>query len=420
VSYTKTNSYRVPYEMFIDSGNNLQFLYSGSSPASDTFTGEFNPSWRSQVKAGTSATTTASGTRVILQPGFIDFSALMGAVDPNNHTTATYGVVGTPAPPYWRAVEQPVPDDVITEVTNRCIRKFLDAADSATSSIEFGQDLGEWKETVHGLIHPLQTLREFTFHHLYRVTKLASVMSRKRSVTKMIADTWLEFKFGWFPLAADVGKAYADFSNNRNHQNVQAISASARGEFTDYLAPNGAGGFSISPGVIHCDTRVTGYYFVTMKGAIRTGAHNGALKAAQMLQLDLPHFVPTAWDLLPYSWIVDYFVNVGDIFKGLCFQFSDLTWANKTIRTVHQYDWNYWMDLNNYSHDVQYLIARTDVAVNPSGTVTSFARTPLDSFDLIPQVRFSLPMGSVKPWENMAALLAGKQDQFSRFYSKLR
>jgi hypothetical protein len=421
MTYTKNHSYIVPSEMFLyNLDGSVASLGKSSASCTETFTGDFNPRWRDQVRAGSSATTIASGVKATLNPGFLDCYVIMGAVDPHNTSRAHYGVVGIPSSTYWRAVEQSVPSDVLAEVTNRAISKFLDAADSARSSIEFGQDLGEWKETVHGLIHPLKSLREFTLSHLSRVTKLAKGVKHRAALSKMIADTWLEFKFGWFPLAADVGKAFADFSNNRNHVNVQSIRASARGSFHDFVLPNSAGGFSFSVGVVRCDTRVTGYYYVTFKGAIRTGAHEGALKAAQMLQLDLPHFVPTAWDLLPYSWIADYFVNVGDTLRALCFRDSDLTWGNKTIRTEHQYDWNFVMDVNNYDKNVQYIITQNATVDNPFGSVVSFQRAPLLPGDLIPSIRFSLPLGSEKPWENMAALMIGKQSEFNRVAKHLR
>lgn len=421
MTYFKDNTYVETSEMFnYNTDGSVTSLGKSDSTCSRHFSGEYNPYWRSQVRAGTSATTPASGTISTITPGFLDCNVTMGAVDPSNHSTAVYGVVGIPSPPYWRSVEQSVPSSVITEVTNRAISKFLDAADSARSSIEFGQDLGEWKETVSGLIHPLKSLREFTLSHLSRVTKLASTVKHRSALSKMVADTWLEFKFGWFPLAADVGKAFADFSNNRNHVNVQALRASARGSFTDFLLPNSAGGYAFSVGVVRCNTRVTGYYYVTFKGAIRTGAQNGALKAAQMLQLDLPHFVPTLWDLLPYSWIADYFVNVGDTLRALAFRDSDLVWGNKTIREEHQYDWSFQMDINNYNPDFQYIKSQEAVTINPVGSVVTFQRGALQPGDLIPSIRFSLPLGSEKPWENMLALMVGRQSEFNRVTSRIR
>jgi hypothetical protein len=419
MAYTKTHLYGVPFNVYLINNGPPSSVDSGTATAGGSFTGNYLPEWKNIIKRGGNATTTASGSMAILDPGFIDFQATVGAVDPNNHTTATYGLVGIPRPLWWRGVEIGVPSDVIAEVTNRCIRKFLEASDSARSSIEAGQDLGEWKETLHGLIHPLNSLREFTFSHLSKVLKLTKTVKHKASLSKMVADTWLEFKFGWNPLAADIGDAYAAFTNNRNHVDVQPIRASARGSFRDFEEPVNTV-HSISIGRVVVRTRVTGYYSVTMKGAIRTGAVNGSIGTAQLLQLDAEHFVPTIWDLLPYSWIADYFTNIGDTIRSLSYNFGNLAWGVKTIRTTHQYDWTYSMLLDNLNPAVIYLISREDVAANPSGSYVNFQRTSISPGDLIPQFRVSLPLGSVKPWENMAALLFSRQKEISRVASNIR
>jgi hypothetical protein len=419
MAYTKNHSYTVPFKLYLINNAPPSPVDFGESVAGGTFTGDYLPEWKNIIKRGGNATTTASGSIATLDPGFLDCSATVGAVDPNNHTHATYGVIGIPRPLHWRSVEQSVPSDVIAEVTNRCIRKFLEASDNARTSIEAGQDIGEWKETLHALIHPMQSLRDFTFSHLSKVLKLTKTVKHKAKLSKMVADTWLEFKFGWNPLAADIGDAYAALTNNRNHVDVQPIRASAKGTFTDYEEPTNTV-HSISIGRIVVRTRVTGSYYVTMKGAIRTGAVNGSIGTAQLLQLDAEHFVPTIWDLLPYSWIADYFTNIGDTIRSLSYNFGNLAWGMRTIRTEHQYNWSFSMLLDNLNPAVIYLISREDTTVNPSGSVTSFQRVPLSPSDLIPQFRVSLPLGSLKPWENMAALLLGRQDEISRVARNIR
>jgi hypothetical protein len=45
------------------------------------------------------------------------------------------------------------------------------------------------------------------------------------------------------------------------------------------------------------------------------------------------NWLPTAWELLPYSFVYDYFANIGDIINAATVQQSDMTFGNRLIRT---------------------------------------------------------------------------------------
>lgn len=415
--YTKTKfdsaSYRVSSCSF---SGPFSVVEEGWQSCNGTFTGDYNPSWRSQVRKSENATTAASGTNVTIQSGFLDFYGLL--LDKNNAANQFVDqVVGIPSLQGWRTQESPPSASLITDVTNRCIAKFLDSCDTARSSIEFGQDAGEWKETLHGIISPLKTLRKFILEHLTSVKKLAKVCKNKRALSKLAADSWLEFKFGWFPLAADVGRGYADLTNNRDHFNVAPVYGSAFQPFVTFDGP--VTGFQTTAGNADCRLRVTGAYRVRMKGAIKTGAVNGKIPTSQMLQLDLPHFVPTIWDLLPYSWIADYFVNIGEIIRAVSFQEQNLTWGNKTIRLdyTYEYSWSW-----RFASPNQFFLVGdvNSTAINPIGRVVTFQRNNIFHSDLLPEIRVSLPLGSEKPWLNMLALLTSRQDSISSIVRNIR
>jgi hypothetical protein len=419
MSYTKVRnqSYNLNLRRSINFNPAADDFFIRQDNYSSTFTGDYNPSWRFQVKRGANATTTASGRMVTYDPGYLNATYVIRPI--GNPDPATWGhgaLIGTPLlvlPP----TQLPVPDDVVAEVTNRSIRKFLDAYDSALSSIELGQDIGEIGATIRSIIHPLNSLREFTLSHLSKVLKLTKTVKHKASLTKMIADTFLEFKFGWNPLVADIGQAYADLVNN-NHFQLTPIRGSAYREF-----PNTNIGWStyvsLPNMVVQYSALVTGAYSVTLKGAVRCNAENGHIGFLQNMQLDLPHFVPTIWDLLPYSWIVDYFVNIGDIIKALSLNLANLAWGVRTTRITTNFSQSHQLVANNVP-PLWEILSKDCFAVNPSGSLVLFSRTAISPGDLIPSVRISLPLGSEKPWENMAALLFGRQKEISRVASHLR
>jgi hypothetical protein len=42
-------------------------------------------------------------------------------------------------------------------------------------------------------------------------------------------------------------------------------------------------------------------------------------------------FVPTAWELMPWSFLVDYFTNIGDILTSSVTDTSSVRWVNRSI-----------------------------------------------------------------------------------------
>ena len=372
------------------------------SPATDIFNGTKNPHWRDQVRSVSNATTPASGVmHKILQYEPYNYTIAMQGkifVSPTaDRTESGYGFPPYNWPPSWSGV----PTSIITDTDNRAIRKFLEAADNARSSVELGQDIGEWKETLNGLRRPMDSARSLVTDVLTKFRKRLRLAKRllSKNVAKAVADSYLEFTFGWKPLAADVGSLIEGLQERCKHPSVQPISASASGHGS--AGSESTGQINILGGIYIRSFRsvIRGTYIRRLKGAVKTGADGGAISFAQLAQLDAQHFVPTLWDLLPYSFIADYFVNVGEIINALSFRYSDLAWGCDTSLTIAESifsDIGGKADLNpGYS-----LISVTWSGGNARLQTRSFSRGNLSAAALLPTLQFKLPVSS-KPWENL-------------------
>jgi hypothetical protein len=365
------------------------------------------PNWRDVIRSGQNATTPLTGTKYTLNRSFaslgVQWSKRSGQPDVNG---AEY--FGFPNYPNVLSTSVGAPNNIVTSVTNRCIRKFLDKAESIRSSVESGQDFGEYRETLNGIRDPLSQLRRHVLGYFPRVKKLKGLYKDARSLTKALADTYLEWTFGWKPLASDIADAYVGLLNRSRFGQRQAIRVSARDTYPVSVLSDtqlsSLGGF----GQVLCSSRTTGEYTVVMYGMIRTGVGpDGLVSRAQTLQLDLPHFVPTIWDLIPYSFIVDYFTNVGDIIRSLSVIDSEFIWGGQTTINANVQDFSdlrvIWSPNPQYSQDFNFAYGG-----RASSSVRTIQRSILSPSGLIPRLQITLPLGSDKPWINMGAILASR------------
>jgi hypothetical protein len=366
----------------------------------NTFNGSQNPNWKNLVRANVNATTPADGslTRITSQP-FIDsvwhFRGFNDIIYYNSGwpTEAWIGLPVAGAPP-----------DVQSRVYARAASQFIDKCKSSLSSFESGQDLGEIKQTIEAIVHPMKSLKEHVLSYFSSVKKLKNRYKKVPSLRNALTDTYLEWTFGWNPLAADISDGIAGLTHQR--MPYQPVEAYAKEKFQhdqglDSEVTHTFGGYRATH-------TITGEYSVRLKGVVNAYYRGGPPSLQQELQLLPEDFLPTAWDLLPYSFVVDYFTNVGDIIKAVSFPSAALRWCNGSFRDMRTLTQVYTPLTNeelgldaSYSHEVWF--ARNMVAESKN-----FSRNYIAPSGLVATLQFSLPV-SAKPWENIAALISGRK-----------
>lgn len=125
------------------------------------------------------------------------------------------------------------------------------------------------------------------------------------SSVKAISSAWLEYRYGWSPLLSDI---YGSLDESirvviNNIERVKARSSEGIGDKRNVSAPS-------SVGIFVGDVRHSGKYVCEIGVRFRTSGHNLNRWASL-------NPVSIAWELTPYSFVVDWFLDIGGYIRNL-------------------------------------------------------------------------------------------------------
>jgi hypothetical protein len=135
-----------------------------------------------------------------------------------------------------------------------------------------------------------------------------SVPKGLKATPKAFANNWLAFHFGWEPLVQDIGAGIKTLSKPYPPRRIFG-----KGSGTYFSRNKSAGSFWT-------------YTELDYRSFVKTGAtvtvNSPNLFIAQQLGFVNP--LSVAWELVPFSFVVDWFVNVGQVL-GQMSEFAGLT-----------------------------------------------------------------------------------------------
>jgi hypothetical protein len=253
-----------------------------------------------------------------------------------------------------------VPDasasSLLSVLNGRLARQFYARAKSAQSSI--GVSIAEAPRTINliaeratRIARAMQALKRFDVRTAFSLMKIKrpielakldrkarSMRRRKRSSSKWAAKTWLEVQYGWKPLLAEVYNAAEDLASRQRKVSSDiyiSVSGRDRQRVTTFL-----GG---SPAYINQSlkkVRPGSYVEVRSRIQCRFRVADQGRRTAN--GLGLTNVASLAWEMLPWSFVVDWFVPVGDFLNSLS-ALSGLTFIDgiQTTRTEKKYGYSY-------------------------------------------------------------------------------
>jgi hypothetical protein len=117
--------------------------------------------------------------------------------------------------------------------------------------------------------------------------------------------------------------------------------------------------------------------------------------------LDLSSFVPTVWELIPYSFLVDYFANIDDIISAATLNRSTIRWLAKTEVQILQAEFSSF----NLAAFPSNLGSSSGYVIMPGHAISKRVIVNRAAYtgSLVPTLEFTIPGFGTK-WINMAAL----------------
>lgn len=160
-------------------------------------------------------------------------------------------------------------------------------------------------------------------------------------IHSLLGSLWLEWQFGWAPLISDIDQAaaaLADLIQPMSRSGIIRVSGNGSESLSNVsegFSPAQVGGYALDfPGVrLNTTVEVREEIRVQYTGGVRMTANDGSTDfAMRSLGLELEGFAPTLYELTPWSFLLDYFSNIGDVINSLSQPTPSFVFLNKTTK----------------------------------------------------------------------------------------
>lgn len=282
--------------------------------------------------------------------------------------------------------------------------------------------LGELRQAIKMVKRPAESLQTGLVNYIDALKKRSRGVpfspQGNKTRKRILADTWLEYSFGWTPLISDIkngAEALASWKVNSDGLDERRSRITGYGSNQD-AALNSAASLNdpFYTSVLHvADYSAYGEATVRLIARLSYKTAVPAGSARRLLQLSgftLSEFIPTAWELLPWSFLIDYFSNVGDVLEAFSTPTDNIYSITRTLRQVYFQNHLKRLDVDKIRQNASY-VSHQESGYGTSRWISkrvTLSRSSLPSLDL-PRLQLENPFGknaSVRA-ANIIALAAG-------------
>jgi len=400
-----------------------------------TRTGSSNPNWRQAIRSGLNASTplSASEQNFTAKPVIGGTSQTRYGQAWSNATVAGIlhngaGTIPAVHDPYGNALD---------EADAQAIKYLYSRINQVRTQFSGGIELGQLRMTIHQMVRPAEALRIYLLKHLkkqkgilkkfetslraerWKIIETAPVRDltpgktrviqrtgKQKTLLRALADSHLEAVYGWSPLIADIRDAAVGVARLVHDATPQRFRIFGQSEQVNAQSADLTTVNSIPFLISRSSTAkvIVIYYGALSESAMSHMAGPALNRIVNTMGLGPRDWLPTAWDLLPWSFVADCFANIGDVISAACTDTSVVARLTKVviIETHHT---------DRYAINIAKVLAQND-SVNhwtASGTPGEYdrvyrtvSRGPTGMPYLAPRISVLGP--SSRQWLNLAAL----------------
>lgn len=198
---------------------------------------------------------------------------------------------------------------VLSAAYAKLVGEVSDSAQFAVNLAEYRQSMGMMVNRIEQLIQFCRYMRKLDF---FRAGQAIGLVDRKGNLAfkpksfkdplRVLADNWLEYSFGWKPLVEDIYSAVNHFQNPVKSIRPRGSTKDSRVMIQTNTGTPTLGNLVQSNGLIFA------------KQGCEVTVDNPNLYLANKLGLVNPATV--VWELIPFSFVVDWFANVGEFLSS--------------------------------------------------------------------------------------------------------
>jgi hypothetical protein len=308
----------------------------------------------------------------------------------------------------------------VTSVTNAAKSRLASKIIQVNRELQGGVVLGEMRETLRLIKSPAKALREGIPRYLASLKKKTKGVKSRTIAKNIISESYLEWTFGAKPLMSDIVDGHRAIRRlhsrmPRDTKDIRVVE-SKDSMTTPVITTHLIGATSYLRTIDMEYT--TSNYIEKWQACVGYATYSPRFMQAQLLGFHPSEFVPTLYELLPWSFLIDYFTNLGDVISSHCLYTGLVRWVMRT-------------DIKESSRvyvatpNTQLLITTLNslsTATGASATGTPAKGVVLNrsvfrrdySGSLIPSFQFELP-GRSSQWVNMAALIGARKESRKMF-----